>query len=278
MAPAAASLSAGALRKGPPDAATGSTICHRWSTGLEQLPAAGPGAGDRDMPQGQIPPAIPARLAQDPAEWEASPREREDRAKLCTQRPRAPDIKGRSRRRSPSAPPQREPSHTASLLSSLQREMPRVLSPTSSAHITLLPKGDFLPWPGCAEQPSPVASMGEARRRRHAAVPHRDGNATAAERGTPAAVRSLDGRNKSGGGCTRCCELGVRQPPLEATAGEDDSTRALGDCGPRCALAGRGSGHPPCARTRCHLSWWDLVSPSLVHGLQGSRGRQPPWG
>lgn len=43
VAPAAASLSVGALRKGPPDAATGSTICHRWSTGLEQLPAAGPG-------------------------------------------------------------------------------------------------------------------------------------------------------------------------------------------------------------------------------------------
>lgn len=57
---------------------------------------------------------------------------------------------------------------------------------------------------------------------------------------------------------------GGRHPPLGAMAKDDDGTRALGDCGLHCALAARGSGHPPRTFTHRHPSWWDLASLSLV--------------
>lgn len=159
MAPAAMSLCVGALRKGPPTrppAHPSVTVGrHGWSNCLLQDQGRRRGCAARANPTGRPSEAgQDAGPSKDPTEGGAAPREREDGAKLCPERPRAPDIKRRSRGRGPSAPPQRKLSCTASLVSSLQHEMPRVLSPTSSAHITPLPKGDFLPWLGCAEQPS----------------------------------------------------------------------------------------------------------------------------
>ena len=147
----------GGPEKRPPDAATGSTICHRWPTGLEQLPAAGPGQVMGTRCKGNSRQGWAGRGAgKGPCRAGSCPPGKEDRAKLCTERPRAPNIQQRSWGQGPSAPPQHKPSCAASLASHLQHEMPHISSPTNSAHITLLPEGDLLPWLGCTEHPSEV--------------------------------------------------------------------------------------------------------------------------
>lgn len=153
MALTATSLCVGALRKGPP----------MWPPAQPSV-AAGQGAGatallqDWGRQRGDVvkanPAGHPGKAAQDagPAKDAAEVPPRKGRMEQShAQRVERhltsnedPGNKG------PSAPPYK-PSCMATLVPRLQHKMPRVLSPTSSSHITPLPKrgGSAPPWLCC---------------------------------------------------------------------------------------------------------------------------------
>lgn len=139
-------------------------------SGLQQLPAAAPGTCCRDK---SCRPGCGA--SKRPCRGGAAPRKREDRAKLCTE---TEGIQHQQKIPGPfSTSPAQTLRHSTSCITSATRDATRFVPRPALLTLHCSQRGMFCP--GWA-----ALGRGGAKRCRHAAVPHRSGNAITAEQRT----------------------------------------------------------------------------------------------